>query len=216
MKKVIIPIIASFVLCSCSTMKLDFRQDCFVHDVYVSFSSYEDLVNEMKAEDEFKKNHPFNLDGYYTNFPMYDAKIEGAILTKYLKFGMTTCLRYQDPTFVLRYRFAAVTNDFDDYSIALSFWNDKNVEDAVYDTESFEWNAGVGGCGDNILYSFMAYCELNEKGSAMEYPPFVYRIKDSNNNYVVGFFIKCKGFEKAETIFNKYKDEIMQNCKEMI
>ena len=76
---------------------------------------------------------------------------------------MTTCLRYQDPTFVLRYRFAAVTNDFDDYSIALSFWNDKNVEDAVYDPESFEWNAGVGGCGDNILYSFMAYCELNEK-----------------------------------------------------
>lgn len=171
----------------------------------IKFDSYEELLNDLKLENDYKERISVSFDDLYTNYPMCDLRLDNAFETCYYKCGldMTPTLNFDTKGVkVMRRRHVEIENLFDNYYIVFSFVNFRNWEECEYDVSTFYWKS-VGGSIASTAFPF--YDKFTFFWS--------YQLVDRNSDVVVNFGIYTN--ENNDSVFDMYKDNIEEKCKEI-
>ena len=222
LKNIIVVLGMSFLCSSC-------HPNPYYHGDFmnqIEFGSYEELMNDCKKEDELKLKA--GKDKWYTNYPSFDASLDGAISVRYFKYGLDRSGDFYRKKNIddieihtMMDRWIYILNEFEDKKIYFAFYNWQNKEESNYVPNSFEWNEIKNSEDfdllDNSSDHWMLFSRVHdsEKEQTHLYEGSKsFKLIDSNNNRLVTIHILSH--EDGKIVLDSFKDFIVENCKEMI
>lgn len=228
-KKLLLMLLTAIFICGCHRNGYDPN----VYKNEIEFNTYEELMNDIRLEDEFViANPPKEYDDFLPRCPSFDASLPDSIKTQYFKCGIditkTSIINQEElkkldyDLHILRHRWIYIKNYLSDYLVFFSFYNIgfgfQDYDFPPYDPDSFKWEKvdTVNGKEHIDNYPFDLYDQVNnlvKEHTDLYGGTTSYRVVDSNNNRIIDMHILGK--ENTVSVFNEYNEYIMNKCLEM-
>ena len=228
-KKILLTLLTTIFICGCHRNGYDPN----VYKNEIEFNTYEELMNDIRLEDEFvTANPPKMFDTFLPRSPSFDASLPISTKTQYFKCGIDITktslvdkakLRELDyDLHILSSRWIYIKNTLSNYLVFFSFYNVgygfQDCDFPPYDPDSFKWEKvdTVNGKEHIDNYPHDLYDQVNnlvKEHTDLYGGTTSYRVVDSNNNRIIDMHILGK--ENTVSVFNEYNEYIMNKCLEM-